>query len=394
MQSDGSEDRERLRLDGVAATLHDVEDDSDDVFDFSQGVSYTAAPAAAVQAVAAQAVAAQAVAAQAVAAQAVAAQADATQAIATPQAAGATPRSPGITGQLRTHCGRLFRWLYGGEDDEAIRFMEPTSTVDPISLRRAVIAALLPKEYADLERANFERVAACPIVTKVRPLGKVHERQGVQVTLKCGVNCCQARQSTKWCGAHVPTKAQAAEMLLDMLSTEHEDCINWKTHFPDEQAGSSSGVSAPSHLMEVQRRTAEAVAAQKRQEKAHAILAGAMAAELKAVQEREAAEEAVRELRGSVQQQKRQHTDEQRTDATDAWTVSRWRKHETEAQKRRAVPIDDSNVAELFPPRGDETRGWRMHWRRGLVGTLCDWAEGSTISRSLHARRDGHPLQV
>ena len=132
-------------------------------------------------------------------------------------------------------------------------------------------------------------------------------------------------------------------------------------------------------MAQVRKLESEADAAQKREAEAHRRVEMAHAAELSAVQERETAEAALRGMRAT----KRQRTADAAqveagaADATETWTVSRWRKHETEAQKRRAVPIDDSNVAELFPPRGDETRGWRRHWRRGLVGTLCDWAEGS-----------------
>ena len=59
------------------------------------------------------------------------------------------------------------------------------------------------------------------------------------------------------------------------------------------------------------------------------------------------------------------------------WPLSRWRKHESEVQARRAVVIDINNADESLPPRGDEERGWHKHWRRGLIGSIQDWAEGS-----------------
>lgn len=71
------------------------------------------------------------------------------------------------------------------------------------------------------------------------------------------------------------------------------------------------------------------------------------------------------------------------TDGTDdmptwrGWSLSRWFKHETEVQKRRAVEVDPQNTDKFLPPRGDEERGWRSHWRRGLLGAVRDWAEGS-----------------
>jgi hypothetical protein len=72
-------------------------------------------------------------------------------------------------------------------------------------------------------------------------------------------------------------------------------------------------------------------------------------------------------------------------DATDEeptwklWSLSRWRKHESEVQSRRSVAIDISNDKAL-PPRGDEERGWRKHWRRGMIGSIQDWAGGSQKS--------------
>jgi hypothetical protein len=90
------------------------------------------------------------------------------------------------------------------------------------------------------------------------------------------------------------------------------------------------------------------------------------------------------------------------------WSPDRWLKHETEVQNRRAVPLEPfigplprgvqrgskpesearlvvDGVSTWAPgvhgtaslPRGDETRGWRYHWRRGVFGNLCDWASGN-----------------
>jgi hypothetical protein len=58
------------------------------------------------------------------------------------------------------------------------------------------------------------------------------------------------------------------------------------------------------------------------------------------------------------------------------WSLARWRKHESEVQARRAVVIDIDNADKSLPARGDEERGWRKHWRRGIIGSIQDWAEG------------------
>ena len=55
------------------------------------------------------------------------------------------------------------------------------------------------------------------------------------------------------------------------------------------------------------------------------------------------------------------------------WTLDRFRKHETEIAKRRAVDIDRADTDEEPPPRGEE--GWRHHPRRGLVGGVKDWLD-------------------
>lgn len=60
------------------------------------------------------------------------------------------------------------------------------------------------------------------------------------------------------------------------------------------------------------------------------------------------------------------------------WTIPRWRKHEREMQKRRSVEMSDgADKDRSLPRKGDETQGWRWHWRRGMVGSVQDWANGS-----------------
>jgi hypothetical protein len=79
-----------------------------------------------------------------------------------------------------------------------------------------------------------------------------------------------------------------------------------------------------------------------------------------------------------------------------AWLPDRWRKHETENQNRRGVPLEPfigplpsgvtrGRKASSEPraegneplPDGVDTRGWRWHWRRGVFGNLRSWASGN-----------------
>lgn len=77
-----------------------------------------------------------------------------------------------------------------------------------------------------------------------------------------------------------------------------------------------------------------------------------------------------------------QSTTEEEEDEKDSmswkqWSLSRFKKHETENQYRRAREIDSSITENSPPPRGDDMRDWKMHWRRGMIGCIQDWAEGS-----------------
>jgi hypothetical protein len=119
----------------------------------------------------------------------------------------------------------------------------------------------------------------------------------------------------------------------------------------------------------------------------------AQAAELKAVQEREAAEAALQEM-------KLQHRDKRpRAESTvidqiqaeecedDIANPERWegytlqmfralvRKYQTSSTK----PIDPGNTDTELPAKGDNhgKRGWRNHSQRGLIGAVRHWADGS-----------------
>jgi len=59
------------------------------------------------------------------------------------------------------------------------------------------------------------------------------------------------------------------------------------------------------------------------------------------------------------------------------WTIARWRKHESEMQKRRSTQIRVDDEDKSLLRTGDDRQGWRWHWRRGMVGSVQDWANGS-----------------
>jgi hypothetical protein len=66
-----------------------------------------------------------------------------------------------------------------------------------------------------------------------------------------------------------------------------------------------------------------------------------------------------------------------RVSRSQFWDYSRstYQRLEVEEQDSCAKPIDPSK--KTLPPRGDDTGGWRHHWRHGVLGTLRSWADGS-----------------
>lgn len=72
--------------------------------------------------------------------------------------------------------------------------------------------------------------------------------------------------------------------------------------------------------------------------------------------------------------------DDDELDSCDAhyhnWEqTARWKAKETWLQRRRAIPIDPTCNEDETLPR-DAKDGWRTHWRRGLYGSIQDWAAG------------------
>jgi hypothetical protein len=271
--------------------------------------------------------------------------------------------------------------------------------LNPVSRRRTEIAALSSEEYDSLEAANLEALRLSNVST-VNPFrrGAKANQQGVQVTLTC--NCHLQSKAMRRCSAAVPTRAHAAELLLADVTAKHAECIRDRDRWSEGET--SAAPTAFSHISEVQRKASEVAAACQReaeqQQKVRAAkkaVEAAARAELNAVLEREAAEAALAELKEAVRATKRQKAaDGAAASSTDveavaesaeqnedepswrSWTLSRWRKHESELQERRSVVINPKNTDKSLPPRGDEDRGWRRHWRRGLIGSIQDWAEG------------------
>lgn len=66
--------------------------------------------------------------------------------------------------------------------------------------------------------------------------------------------------------------------------------------------------------------------------------------------------------------------------ATGPARSTRTQELEVKEQERRAVAPERSNQTHDELPRGDDSRGWFSHWRRGIGGALQSWAQGSLFA--------------
>ena len=95
----------------------------------------------------------------------------------------------------------------------------------------------------------------------------------------------------------------------------------------------------------------------------------------------EAELERLKAAAGPAQKKQRAADADAKPDSWRTWSMSTWHRLETVVSQRRAVPVRPCprppGTAEPELPPGDDTRGWHSHSRRGVLGTLQDWAQGS-----------------
>ena len=304
---------------------------------------------------------------------------------------------------------------------------------DVVGVRRGQISGLSSEAYAELERFNIQRLSTLPIVkkegVKVKTgTGTSLNATSIRVTLTCGkqwfLQCGVEQYPMQRCSAEIPTIAQAAEVLTAKLLIEHGACIEYLSSTAASTSTANFNQTLLQGQVEQRRTEAEAIAAEGR-------LADASRAEYEAVHAREAAETEAKALRAAADalrpptvSHKKQKTASPSASTSMPgshstpeppsppewmqWSLDRWRKHETETQNRRLVPLDPfigplpvgvirGSKPESEPrvivdgystwapgthgnaslPRGDEKRGWRSHQRRGVYGNLLSWASGN-----------------
>ena len=242
------------------------------------------------------------------------------------------------------------------------------------------------------EEPEVEALAALnalPMVRAVKELPTRYGRQaGFEVTLWCrkahhnaGAATVQLRQTqTRQTGAAV------CQDLLKLVKERHSghDCLEAATAacaaaaaaaaepppptaspFATIQAGAR--VSKLSAAADAAFTTADAAFAT-----AHAAAQKYEAAQAEALALEEEAELAREEARLPRKRQKAAAHE-----AGDGrYSLTMFRKLETEEQARRDVPVDRSRM-DCSPLRDGESEGWRHHLRRGMHGALRSWAKGS-----------------
>jgi hypothetical protein len=334
--------------------------------------------------------------------------------------------------------------LYGGEDDESIRFMEPAAAemAEPLPMEPTVTELNAAEQHYFEELASELRsLAQIPLVTAVSSFdhGDEMQQKGVLLGLDARfLSRSKARQIQVHCSEKEgfsrkrrevtqpkPTHLDAARAARAELERDYVD------ELAAAAAAGSSALAEQNAFDALRAAAAARFGLEKRVAAATEAMENACTAERAAVLAREAAESSLKQAKATLNafgpSKKKQKTAGAGSSAEAAagveaaateqevaddeptwreWALSRWRKHEKEMQKRRAVGIDESNTDKSLPPRGDEVRkpprlqlwwcvcmlpalttaarccvrqlrGWRRHWRRGLYGAVQDWAEGS-----------------
>ena len=287
----------------------------------------------------------------------------------------------------------VYRALYGGEDDEAIRFMDTVLSEEKwlaevesekhMIEEMPVVKGSVDFFYSDTS-ANLNKVQA-----SVWCCWAPARRTFKQVLVACDEK-------------EKPTHLEALRALRAKLVSEHM-CA---THEPHERAvarrreleasGEAEAAEPANAFDRMRAANARLTLLEKKAAVDERVAELARQTERVAREKREAAEAAAKQSKAAAKAASPQGasgagpstavpmeaaaTEQEEEDHEPMWrewTLPRWRKHETELEKRRAVEIDENNTDATLPARGDETRGWRHHRRRGLKGCLRDWAEGS-----------------
>ncbi|KAL1495363.1 hypothetical protein AB1Y20_016732 [Prymnesium parvum] len=271
-------------------------------------------------------------------------------------------------------------FLLSGVNLEANIAITPGKMEKQAVKRAAEIGALEQNEYQELQAKNEAALKELPIVASVTFLqaAKLNDSY-CRVNLTCTGQCGQEQQPKLRLSQKCPTLAQAAEIVHEYLLLHHQGCFKLQ---PTRNAGPSSSSSScgascsgalPAvnpfeRMKESQRRVAEHKAAALRLSTAECDL--------------ERAEKRLRTCSKKTGCVPKAVNTSSRTisipfyDRYKDWDLAQFMTRMGEVMSRRAkLCTEESRPA----PRNDgsDDKDALHHWRRGLVGAVQDWADGS-----------------
>ena len=241
-----------------------------------------------------------------------------------------------------------------------------------------------PEDVAEAEALAALRALPTVKAVKVLPAG-YGRLAGYTVDLWCrsrhggGAKGEQLRRSQQR-----STGAAVCQDLLKLVTAKHsgQDCL-----VAAEAACATAAAAAAAAAEPTTTTTPTAFAAMQAAARVPALAAAveaafanadAAASELEAAQATALRLEEEAELVREAAQlpRKRQKEAAPEEDGYGAYSLRKFHELEKKEQGRRGVPVDRTQMDPDELPRGDEQRGWRTHWRRGMHGALRSWAKG------------------
>ena len=256
--------------------------------------------------------------------------------------------------------------------------------------------------YLALECAEVDALKALPVVSApgiYKPKNKAKAKLNdwhVKPTLNCTGRCGGKRQPPFHCSEVLPTIGDVLHAARLFIEKEHAECIRLATEAKDTPASAEPPPNLFAFMTKASQQQAYRGAAETALTAAKVAESKAIAARKRAETEAAAAREAVKRQRTGLRAEEQMVVEQQQqlAAAPDAeaggdddarwqdYDILQFQRLERKTLNRRAVPIpgraDSSGGSSVaLPARGDESRGWRHHWRRGLYGAVQEWAEGS-----------------
>ncbi|KAL1516034.1 hypothetical protein AB1Y20_002647 [Prymnesium parvum] len=250
------------------------------------------------------------------------------------------------------------------------------------------IAALNKEAYAELLARNEAALKELPIVNTVQLVQVASKLNNsyVRVNLNCTERCGLEVQPKLRCSAKCPTVAQGAEVMLEHLLEHHQACLQPRSESPAAGGESCAGCcegscsssttgnrNAFARMFESQRQKAEMRAAELRFQSAEHNLEQLR----KRARTGWECSSTSSSTRGAAGAREGRSSNIPYYDRYKDWDHAQFMTRMGESMRRRSVI--PSHEVQRPEPRNDacDQKDALLHWRRGLVGAVQDWADGS-----------------